>query len=565
MLQVGFYPKWTWYSVPVFVYRRTPFWIQRESVRIMTGAAANAALAGDEEDDHTPLVDQEAQSSIGQRQAVAMAPATVPRRLPRCLYLVLTAGLLFVIANVFSLRRSMHDDALQRLRTALGDFETKSESFTASLWQTALQETQEPRGIVLPLYDKIAALGLSLILELRAMDVDLPIEIPYCGDLDSKLRDLISRKDPLVRIYDVCEQAANAKTAQDVPLFCNNLRHCHRKFRSFDIKLVAVVFSRFEEFMLMDADTLYFQSPMPLWELTKYKQTGTLFFHDRISFESMFLAELMPGNPNVTKYQHFLSTFDVTPFQPLGVISRRYASKGEAARARRESLPVKLPFKPSDFLLTSHSWHHRAGHQMDSSLVLWNKVRQPRATTILASFASMNGAARPPSYGDKELFFTACELAETAYAFSDFGVGSIGWEKRTYELKDSVSANTSSQTEEKLKEEVLCGEAVHYFPVALAPKGTGVSPAAGGPGKRLKSKDSLLYLNGDSILTWKPNEKPMFRSKARPAEYYPGSFGERDIPQECPFNITILELTPLESNRILQRQKLQEIVLEWLK
>lgn len=522
--------------------------------------ATTVALAGDEEqDDRTPLVDPETQSSTEQRQTAAMPPS---RRLPRCLYLVLTAGLLFVVANVFSLRRSMRDDALQRLRTALGDFETKSESFTTSLWQTALREAQEPRGIVLPLYDKIAALGLSLILELRAMDVDLPIEIPHCGDLEPKFRDLIVRKDPLVRVYDVCEQAANAKTAQDVPLFCNNLRHCYRKFRSFDIKLVAVVFSRFEEFMLMDADTLYFQSPMPLWELSKYKQTGTLFFHDRISFESMFLAELMPGNPNVTKYQHFLSTFDVAPFQPLGAISRRYASKGEAARARRQPLPVELPFKPSDFLLTSHSWHHRAGHQMDSSLVLWNKVRQPRATTILASFASMNGAARPPSYGDKELFFTACELAETAYAFSDFGVGSIGWEKRTYEQKDSVS---SQPEEEKRRDEVLCGEAVHYFPVAPTEKGTGATAAVGGPGKRLKREDSLLYLNGDSILTWRPNEKPMFRSKARPAEYYPGAFGERDIPQECPFNITILELTPLESNRILQRQKLQEIVLEWLK
>ncbi|CAH0482886.1 unnamed protein product [Peronospora belbahrii] len=60
---------------------------------------------------------------------------------------------------------------------------------------------------------------------------------------------------------------------------------------------------------------------------------------------------------------------------------------------------------------------------MDSSLLLWNKKRQPRATAVLASFVSLNKVDRPPSDADKELFFVACELAETQYAFSDVGVG----------------------------------------------------------------------------------------------------------------------------------------------
>ncbi|KAI2498824.1 hypothetical protein MHU86_15677 [Fragilaria crotonensis] len=43
--------------------------------------------------------------------------------------------------------------------------------------------TTAPRGLVLPLYDAIVFLGISLVMELRAMGLDLPIEIPHCGDL----------------------------------------------------------------------------------------------------------------------------------------------------------------------------------------------------------------------------------------------------------------------------------------------------------------------------------------------------------------------------------------------
>ncbi|RLN11159.1 hypothetical protein BBJ28_00017074 [Nothophytophthora sp. Chile5] len=394
------------------------------------------------------------------------------------------------------------------------------------------QTTSEPRGIVLPLFDGIAALGLSLIMELRAMSVDLPVEVPHCGDLSDSLQRTVGEKDDLgvVRFYDVCELAAQTSSALDASrkVFCQSMRNCHRSFRSFDIKLLAVAYSRFEELMLLDADTIFFETPMSLWDSEKYRTTGTLFFHDRLSQDNMFLGNRVRGKPDVSELNEYMSRFDVSPFAPLGNIPRPKATSPNA-------IAVTLNFSPSEHLLTSHSWNHRAGHEMDSSLVLWSKTRQPRATAMLTAFAALNGVGRPPSYGDKELFFVACELAETQYAFSDFGVGGVGSDFRDHGPGKSV----------------VCGHAAHYYPVKP------VDPSA-------VANTSVLYLNSDSILEYDPKKKPVYYSQARLYEVYAGSFVERDLPQECPFDVTGVALSPAQEDRVLLRQRFHEIAAAWM-
>lgn len=393
------------------------------------------------------------------------------------------------------------------------------------------QQATVPRGLVLPLFDDIAHLGLSVILELRALGMDLPIEIPHCGDFKPEFQLMIQSRDPLVRVYDVCEQALAATNilGPERKLFCGNQRQCYKRFRGFSIKIISVIFSQFQELMLVDADTLFFQNPMKLWDLESYKQTGTLFFHDRISSDNDYLAERVPNSPDdkpISFLHAYLSNFDVAPYQPLANIPRERAAK------QSEITHVKLPFEPSDFLLSSHSWNLRAGHEMDSSLLLWNKVKQPRATAILASFLAMNGIPIPPSYGDKELFFIACELAETQYTFSNHGVGSLGTDVREYGGKTNA---------------MLCGGGLHYF-----------------PSKNGRSSDAqLLYVNSDDIMLMNVNKDEIYRSVARPAEFYAGSFAERGIQQECPFGIKALPLTAEEKAKITRRQQFHQTVRSW--
>jgi hypothetical protein len=415
---------------------------------------------------------------------------------------------------------------------SVDDVQLMEKQLVYTIHQVA-QRTSEKRGIVLPMFDGIAALGLSLIMELRAMSVDLPIEVPHCGDLKESLQRTVLEKEDIgvIRFYDVCELAAQTASTLDASrkVFCQSLRNCHRAYRSFDVKLLAVTFSQFEELMLMDADTLFFQSPMPLWDTDKYRNTGTLLFHDRLSQDDMFLGNRVRGNADVSELNQFISRFDVSPFAPLGNIERPRATS-------ENKIPVELNnYSPSEHLLTSHSWNHRAGHETDSSLVLWSKKRQPRATAILAAFAAQNGVGRPPSYGDKELFFVALELAETQYSFSDFGVGGVGWNFR----------------DEGPGKSIVCGQASHYYPV----KPADASAVA---------NTSVLYLNSDDILAYDPKTKPVYYSQARLYEVYPGSFGERDLQQECPFDVTGVRFSSAEEDRMLLRQRFHEIATAWM-
>ncbi|KAK1946822.1 hypothetical protein P3T76_002374 [Phytophthora citrophthora] len=339
-----------------------------------------------------------------------------------------------------------------------------------------------------------------------------------------------------IRFYDVCELAASA-VIEDRKLFCVDLEHCHHKFRSFDIKVLAVIYSRFQEVMLLDADTLFFQSPMTLWDTDKYKNTGTLFFNDRISYELSYLAKRTPGDDgqvdmSIGALHRFLAGFDVSPYRELAVVNN-----GEAKSPRKRLLGMDFTFQQSDFLLNSHVWRLRSGHQMDSSLVLWDKARQARATAILASFVALNGLPSVPSYGDKELYWLACELAESAYAFSDFAVSTIGWELLS---------------EGRKNDGILCGDALQHYPVQMnlnKKPGADVEP---------------LYMNSDNIVEWGKEPRRLYRTAARPAEFYPGSFTERKLLQTCPFDVTTMELAPLENMLLVQRKQLYDMVADWM-
>ncbi|KAL4110561.1 hypothetical protein PRIC1_002252 [Phytophthora ramorum] len=388
------------------------------------------------------------------------------------------------------------------------------------------QNTSLPRGIVIPVYEPIVNLAVSLILELRTMGVDAPVELPHCGDVKIESQELFLQKTALgsIRFYDVCELAA-ATTVQgnlSTKVFCEDIEACHSKFRSFDIKVIAVVFSKFEEIMMVDADTAFFVSPTLLWGSEKYKETGTLLMNDRIAHEIYFMAERVAGDPSVSYQHRYMSRFDPTPFRSIPTLERPKATLPNPA-------PVKLKFEPSDFLLNSHSWNLRTGHQVDSSLMFWNKKKQQRATAILASFKALSDVGSPPSYGDKELYFYASELAETQYAFSDHAIGAVGTEYRDYGDHNST----------------LCGDMAQVFPIRQA------------------SEDDvpLFYLNSDRVLHFKPEVEPVYYMKARMANVYPGPFGERRM--ECPFGITGAIFSPAEANHLAGRQQLHKLTVEW--
>lgn len=424
-----------------------------------------------------------------------------------------------------------------RVRARVSILVAAEEQLAYSLHQLS-QRASAPRGIVLPLYDKIAPLGVSLILQLRQLGVDLPIEIPHCGDIAPeiariytiRLNDLGSNHS--VRFYDACAVAVQETSAlfPSRALFCRTLDECHRKFRGFDIKVLGVVLSQFQQIMLLDADTLFFQNPTLLFNTTKFDETGTLFFHDRICSDTYFMSQRLGREPRQTIFHDYMLGFDAGRFHAIPTMARGLEQQVDVLLNPNAVLPdtQSLSFTPSQFLLGSHVWNVRSGHQMDSSCVLWDKKRQPRATAVLASFVARNDIRAPPSYGDKELFFVACEVAEARYAFSDFGIGAVG----TFMIDSGPERS------------VVCGDMSQNVPEW---NGQGHSP--------------LLYINSDSILNFDPDRTAVYYTQPRAAAIYPGPFKWRP---ECPFNITAVAFSDAERASVYARQKLNAKALSWL-
>lgn len=409
-------------------------------------------------------------------------------------------------------------------------------------------KTSVARGIVLPLFDGVAPLGISLILQLRAMGVALPIDVPHCGDLSEHWRKQLETHAELlqsVRVYDICVEASTihytvpSHADDQHALFCHDLEECHRRFRSYDIKVLALVLSRFDEIMLLDADALFFQDPSFLWDTRKFQSTGTLFFHDRIAGDSYYLALRNWQRHGITVLEEYLSDFDAVPFQHIAVQQRLHKATTTASSSGTNGTATTLTkphvsYTPSEFLATSHAWQRRSGYQADSSMLLWSKSKQHRATAMLGTFFSQSRiVGRPPGFGDKEMYFLACELSESEYAFSDFATGALGTE-----IKD---------------DRVMCGDMLHYVPEQLeAEQDNG-----------LIKEPSLLYGNSEFyVITPKPQGE-MHRTRARPAAEYPGRMEDRALPAQCPFDVTIEKLTDAEAQRIKNRQDFYSVALSW--
>ena len=222
------------------------------------------------------------------------------------------------------------------------------------------------RGIVVCLYDNIVPLGISLILELRCLEDYSAIQVCHCSDseLSTDSRARLMGLDPLIQIVDVCAE------------FKDNEKMV-KSFQSYWIKPLALIRSSFEEVMLIDADAIFMQSPHALWQVKGYQRTGTLFFRDRPMAASKFLGKKVadPTDPGKTipMIQYVFRTFDPKPFVRYRTVGLRGGSNDDRV-------------EPSTEFRHSFVWDGKSGHYQESSVVLFNKPKQPRAVKIMEEF-----------------------------------------------------------------------------------------------------------------------------------------------------------------------------------
>lgn len=152
------------------------------------------------------------------------------------------------------------------------------------------------KGIVLSIPEAHVDSTMRLIHLLRALNNQLPIQIIYHDNLSNKAKQKLvtaAREEYIVlpqsfkRVakYFPKDYETNGLPKQDIWFVnVNNAIHDHykEKFQRWANKLLAVMFNSFEEFMLIDDDTVLLQHPERyFFNLPGYKSSGAYFYKDR--------------------------------------------------------------------------------------------------------------------------------------------------------------------------------------------------------------------------------------------------------------------------------------------
>jgi alpha 1,3-mannosyltransferase len=132
------------------------------------------------------------------------------------------------------------------------------------------------KGIVIPAGDGQFRFAAHLISSLRdVVGTKLPIQVAYAGleDLPLKYHDYLCSLGPNIEMLDVTavfdEQVLQLKG-------------------NWAIKPFAMLASRFEKVILLDADVVMVEDPARVYEYDAFKETGTYMFHDRLLWQHAF-------------------------------------------------------------------------------------------------------------------------------------------------------------------------------------------------------------------------------------------------------------------------------------
>lgn len=159
------------------------------------------------------------------------------------------------------------------------------------------------RGIVLSIADHHVDLVIKLIYLLRALHNKYPIQIVYYDGLSEESMERISHAAtmPLTSLpksfdgvkehfpEDYMNSKDNGLITQEVWYVSarNAIHESYRsKFEWFSNKFFATFFNSFEEYILIDADTVLIQPPEYFFNLMGYKEKGAYFYKDRIPLDS---------------------------------------------------------------------------------------------------------------------------------------------------------------------------------------------------------------------------------------------------------------------------------------
>jgi len=103
----------------------------------------------------------------------------------------------------------------------------------------------------------------------------LPIAIMHCDELYEDSINLLKSLDDMIVIIDICPDTEQT-------IFNMSTKVSQKRLRSFFCKVAALIRSPFNDTMILDSDTIWFDNPENLFYSKSYLRDGSLFFRDRV-------------------------------------------------------------------------------------------------------------------------------------------------------------------------------------------------------------------------------------------------------------------------------------------
>ncbi|KAK0612564.1 glycosyltransferase family 71 protein [Bombardia bombarda] len=259
-------------------------------------------------------------------------------------------------------------------------------------------------GIVITTGDATLRYSSHLIVSLRSvLNSTLPIQIVYAGD-----RDLSANSR--MRLARMVTAGPALEFIDMNTVFDNTTLHFHENHGGWAMKAFAVLGSRFERVMLIDADAVFLQPPEVFLEHPAFLRTGTLLFHDRLLWKGEF--------------------------------------------ADRHSWWRSQIRHPSPALHSSLVWTEDYAEEGDSGVVVLDKSRVDVLMGLLHiswqnSFPVRESITYKITYGDKETWWFGLELAGATYEFEKHYGAIVGWEETDEEGRRKVCSFVIAHVDEK--------------------------------------------------------------------------------------------------------------------
>ncbi|KAJ0396351.1 hypothetical protein P43SY_008652 [Pythium insidiosum] len=358
------------------------------------------------------------------------------------------------------------------------------------------------RGIIISIHELIMPLGVSLIRELRCLGNDELIQVYHClpQELSRASQQLLLSIDDRLEIVDVCTEMLRRQSLQESVV---------SQFKSYWIKPLAVYHTDITEVLLLDADDVLLANPSVVRMTQGYRETGALFFYDRVLNCGLFFNQPKRGRSYL---QRLIDDFNYTSF----------------------GLPGP---RPSAQVLASFAYRRRTCHEQDSSMVLIDKARAGKALDVLWWLITQERRAHQFSWGDKESFWLAFELAQRNYSFSPWGVSVV---------------SSSPNRDMDVHNDTLCGSIAQFFPAEdpipqlLYVNGRALlDPLPGGYGKvapNLQYNDRPTHVtphhddHNDSHIEVAPEEEEMLQDDEEEPLYNYDQARKRFCRRQTPFD-----------------------------